>query len=91
MDEVLRIVCPEEETPDSDLDVLVAVKERDPEVERSIRDAAYRVMWDYNFHPLISLKILSQEEIEERRRLNSSFLEIIEREGVNPVQGSSGP
>lgn len=45
---------------DSDLDLVALVDEKTPEIESALDDLAYGVMWDYDFKPVISLKVFSE-------------------------------
>ena len=46
-------------TEDSDLDVVALVEDKTPEIERKLHDIAYDVMWDFDFIPMMSLKVFS--------------------------------
>jgi len=66
----------------SDLDVLIIIKEDSTSIEEKIREIRYETMWRYNFHPLISLLLLSEEEYASLSRLQTGLWRNIEREGV---------
>jgi len=69
-------------TSDSDLDLIALVDEKTPELEAQIEDAAYRVMWDHNFAPIISLKVFSEARFRLAVANGYSFYRNVEREGV---------
>jgi predicted nucleotidyltransferase len=71
-----------EATEDSDLDVLVLVDEKTPEIEQRLEDIAYQVMWDHDFRPMISLKVLELSKYHDAVNRGLSFYKHIEREGV---------
>jgi len=71
-----------EEREDSDLDIAVLVRERTPEVERSLEDCAYRVMWDNDFKPIISLKVLSEAQFDEALQKGFSFYKHLAERGI---------
>jgi predicted nucleotidyltransferase len=71
-----------EETADSDLDVLVVVRQKDETISDFIREQAYAVMWSHDFDPVLSVKIFSEEEWNHLARLNSSFYESLQKEGI---------
>jgi len=66
----------------SDLDVLIVVKGDSASIEEKIREIRYETMWQYNFRPLISLLLLSEEEYADLSRLRTGLWRNIEREGV---------
>jgi len=71
-----------EETADSDLDVLVVVRQRDKAISDFIREQVYAVMWSHDFDPVLSVKIFSEVEWNQLARLKSSFYENLQKEGV---------
>jgi predicted nucleotidyltransferase len=73
----------EEDQPESDVDVLVLLDEKSQETEEALREAAYQAMWEYDFRRLLSLKILSLAEYEERLEKGYSFYQNVKREGVS--------
>ncbi|MBI3799713.1 MAG: nucleotidyltransferase domain-containing protein [Deltaproteobacteria bacterium] len=72
----------EEDQPESDVDVLVLLDEKSQEREGALREAAYQAMWVCDFRRLLSLKILSLTEYEDRLAKGYSFYQNVEREGV---------
>jgi predicted nucleotidyltransferase len=73
----------EEATEDSDLDIIVLVDERAPEIEKNLEDIAYQVMWDYDFRPIISLKVFAESQFYNAINKGYSFYRNIEKEGVS--------
>lgn len=71
-----------EDQPESDVDVLVFLNEKSQEREEALREAAYQAMWTCDFRRLLSLKILSFTEYEDRLAKGYSFYQNVEREGV---------
>jgi predicted nucleotidyltransferase len=67
---------------DSDLDLLILVDRKAPELEDEIEDVAYQVMWDHDFKPILSIKLFTEAGYLERVREGYSFYKTIEREGV---------
>ena len=69
-------------TPESDLDVAVLVTRRTPELERRLDDIAYALMWDYDFRPIISLKIMAEADFLAGVQKGFSFYCNVAREGL---------
>jgi predicted nucleotidyltransferase len=69
-------------TEDSDLDIIALVDKKTKDIEDTLDDAAYRVMWDHDFRPIISLKVLAEAQFEEALKKGYSFYRHVEREGV---------
>ena len=67
---------------DSDLDLIALVDEKTPVLENQLEDIAYRLMWDHNFQPIISLKVFSEERFKQAAAKGLSFYRNVEREGV---------
>lgn len=67
--------------PGSDLDVLVLVSRLDASVKQRIREIRYQVMWEADFHPLISMLCLEEDEFNRMVQQESSLATNIEREG----------
>ncbi len=57
----------------SDLDIAVLVKGKTPQLEKSLEDLAYTVMWERDFKPVISLKIFAQQDFDRRYKQGFSF------------------
>jgi len=66
----------------SDLDLLILVDQKTPELEAKIEDIAYQVMWDHDFKPMISIKVFAEGGYRNSLREGFSFYKNIEREGV---------
>ncbi|MEW6621094.1 MAG: nucleotidyltransferase domain-containing protein [bacterium] len=67
---------------DSDLDLLALVDEKTPEIEKELEDIAYQVMWDYDFKPIISLKVFEESCFYNALKKGFSFYQYVEKEGV---------
>ncbi len=68
---------------DSDLDLLILVDRKTPELESKIEDIAYQVMWDHDFKPIISIKVFTEDGYHNFLSEGYSFYKNIEREGVS--------
>jgi predicted nucleotidyltransferase len=71
-----------EPSGDSDLDVVALVDEKTDEIERRLEDIAYQVMWDHDFNPIISLKVLKESRFYDAVNKGYSFYRNIETKGV---------
>lgn len=71
-----------EATEESDLDVIALVDKNTPEIEKTLEDAAYQIMWDYDFKPIISLKVFSESQFYNAIMKGFSFYQRVEKEGV---------
>lgn len=69
-------------TEDSDLDLVALVDEKTPEIESALDDIAYRVMWDYDFKPIIYLKVISEIRFLSAAEKGLSFYKHIKMEGI---------
>ncbi len=67
---------------DSDLDLIALVDEKTREIEKLLDDAAYSVMWDHDFKPIISLKVFSKYEFDSAVQRGLSFYRNVDRHGV---------
>lgn len=67
---------------DADLDLVALVDEKTPELEEALDDIAYKVMWEHDFNPIISLKVFSEERFRDSIAKGFSFYRNVEREGV---------
>ena len=67
---------------DSDLDIIALVDIKTLEVERVLDDAAYQVMWDHDFKPMISLKVFEETKYNDALKKGYSFYKNVEKEGV---------
>lgn len=71
-----------EAAEDSDLDVIAIVDEKNSEIEKRLEDITYQVMWDHDFKPIISLKVIAQSQFFDALNKGFSFYKYVEREGV---------
>jgi len=69
-------------SPDSDLDVIALVQTRTPDLEQRLEDIAYAVMWDFDFRPIVSLKVLSESELSSAFAKGFTFYRNVMREGI---------
>lgn len=67
---------------DSDLDLVILVDRKTPELENKIEDIAYNVMWDHDFKPIISIKVFTEAGYRKSLVEGFSFYKNVEREGV---------
>ena len=67
---------------ESDLDLAVLVIKKDLELVQTLDDCAYRVMWEFDFDPVISLKVFSEDEFSEAVRRGFSFYRNVLDEGI---------
>ena len=68
---------------DSDLDVAVLVRDWTPELEASLLEGAYQVMWDYDFMPLISIKVFDADSFDSHQKKGFSFYRKVALEGLS--------
>ena len=68
--------------PDSDLDVAAIVRDCTPQLEGALLEAAYQVMWDHDFTPLISLKVFDAGSFAAYREKGFSFYRKVAEEGI---------
>lgn len=71
-----------EEEPDSDVDMLIIADDKNRNLEKSIGDIAYKIMWDNDFNPLLSIMVVSEVEFKKFYNLGYSFYENVEKEGI---------
>jgi len=71
-----------EAVADSDIDVLVIVEENSPSVIEQARAARYDVMAQYQYQPLLSLLLLSNEDWQELSKHSAGLKHNIEHEGI---------
>ena len=70
-----------DETPESDVDVLVVLRDARPADREKIHQIAYRLMWDREFQPLITLNIIDGEYFHLLKEADSTYLRNIQSEG----------
>jgi len=73
----------EEGSPDSDLDIAILVDNKTIEIEKTLDDIAYRVMWDHDFKPVISLKVFSEKAFMSAVARGFSFYRNVNQEGIS--------
>jgi len=66
--------------PDSDLDVLVVVDERNPKLREKVSDCAWEVGFEWDIY--IQSILRTKEEIEIGPEKSSLFIQSIRREGI---------
>ena len=71
-----------EASEDSDLDLIVLVTAKTPGIERALDDIAYRVMWEYDFKPMIALKVFTESEFNDASARGFSFYQHVLKEGI---------
>lgn len=69
-------------TEESDLDIIALVDVKTLDIENVLDDAAYRVMWDRDFKPIISLKVIAESQFKGALDKGYSFYKHVEKEGV---------
>ena len=67
---------------DSDLDLVALVDIKTPELEQVLDETAYNLMWDHDFHPVISLKVFSEDRFRNAFERGLSFYRNVMREGI---------
>ena len=68
---------------DSDLDLIILVDQKTSGLESKIEDVAYKVMWDHDFKPIISIKVFTEAHYQNFLKEGFSFYKNIDREGVS--------
>ena len=71
-----------EEHPESDLDIAILVDTKSAEIEKNLEDIAYKIMWDNDFNPIISLKVFSEKSFINAVQKGFSFYQNVNREGL---------
>lgn len=69
-------------TEDSDLDVVALVESKTPEIERELEDIAYDVMWDFDFAPIMSLRVFPYAEFYSAAQQGWSYYKNVLAEGL---------
>jgi uncharacterized protein len=67
---------------DSDLDVVALVEDKTPEIERKLHDIAYAVMWDFDFTPMLSLKVFSDARFHAAAQDGLSYYRNVLSQGI---------
>ena len=68
--------------PDSDLDLLIVLKTRDPRLKREVLDLAWETMFSHNFKVFISPIVFFKKDYDRYQSWNSSFLKNVSRYAV---------
>ncbi|MBI4643230.1 MAG: nucleotidyltransferase domain-containing protein [Deltaproteobacteria bacterium] len=68
--------------PDSDLDIAVLIQGLTSELEEALHEAAYQVMWEHDFTPIISLKVFDALNFAAFHEQGFSFYRKVAREGI---------
>ena len=67
---------------DSDLDIVALIDQKNSVLEKKMEDIIYQVMWDYDFKPIISIKIFVEKQFQERFKRGFSFYKHVVNEGL---------
>ena len=67
---------------DSDVDILVVVKEATPAIVEETRTVRYEVMEQYQYHPLLSLLVMSDKDWQGLSKRSAGLKHNIEQEGI---------
>jgi len=68
--------------PGSDLDLAAIIQDLTPELEAALQEAAYQVMWDYDFTPIISLKVFDAKNFATYQEQGFSFYRKVALQGI---------
>lgn len=69
-------------SPDSDLDVAAIVQGCTPELEATLHESAYQVMWGHDFTPLIALRVFDADKFAAYQEKGFSFYRKVTQEGI---------
>lgn len=72
-----------EATKESDLDLLIVVKNLDYSIEKQLRKTARSVNDEYDYEPFISSIFLSTKDYERLKKLETPFYKNVEQEGID--------
>ena len=67
--------------PDSDVDVLVVLRQADEATQETVHRIAYRLMWERDFRYVLALNIIDMGHYHLLRDKRSSYLHNVELEG----------
>lgn len=67
---------------DSDVDLLVILRSRRPELEDAVSGVTYEVMWRHRFNYLVTPLVLDEPTYEQMRLAGYSLTRNVEREGI---------
>ena len=70
-------------SPESDLDVAAIVRNYTPELEAALNEAAYQIMWDHDFTPLISLHVFDADRFAAYQEKGFFFYRKVAQEGIS--------
>ena len=68
---------------ESDVDVLVVLKNDSPYIVESVRSASYDLMWENDFEFIIFLHLMTDDHYSFLRNINSSFYREITGKGIS--------
>jgi len=66
----------------SDIDVLIVVDESSPSVVEELRATRYEVMERHQYHPLLSMLVLSDKDWQDLSKRSAGLKHNIEHEGI---------
>lgn len=69
-------------TSDSDLDLAILVEVNRTDLESRMENIVYDIMWDFDFEPVISLKIFQERKFTELAAKGFSFYRHVQDEGI---------
>lgn len=67
---------------DSDLDIAILVIDKNPEIEKKLEDIAYAIMMQFDFNPILSLKVFDEKEFNSALENDFSFYRHVVSEGI---------
>lgn len=67
---------------EADLDLVVLIDKRNSDIESQLDEAAYSVMWDHDFMPIISLKVFDESRFRSLVERGFSFYQNVVRDGI---------
>jgi predicted nucleotidyltransferase len=67
--------------PDSDVDVLIVLRQTDKSAQETTHRIAYRLMWERDFRYVLALNIIDLGHYRLLKDKQSSYLRNVEREG----------
>lgn len=66
---------------ESDIDILMVVKERRPKIVKFVYHMATKILLKYGIY--LSIKIIEREELERGLKVQFPFYLVIQKEGIN--------
>ena len=79
----VRFPCLGEARPRIRPDVAVIISNSNPQLEASLLEAAYQVMWDNDFTPVISLNVFDSQSFAASLEKGFSFYRKVAQEGIS--------